>query len=415
MNTYVIDGTECTSIEPKGLLVSRGLNLDKDVYKAFKPVARLNESPLCCNCLRLSDGTIVQLTDMGFHLNNLKGMLSWNTLKLLKYAKDLTTDFALSVAEPAPGDADGMPRCSLTYKGAHLDYVTFPSRVDFYEQKTSSGLPFVGNAVLQGIDWVAFQCLWPCEFAAAGKPCQYCYSGLEFQSLAERHKKMPEPVPARDMAEIVKYAIGECGCNSIQITGGSTFRGEKEAGLILDYLTALNDYVGIDNIPGEILLYITPPENLELVDLYFGLGATKIACSVEVWDEQRARIITPGKIEFTTRERHLRVLGYIAEKYGPNKAFSNLIIGLEGLDTLAEGVEYFASRGIIPTSSTWMPAGCPVMGSMQAPDLDYYLEVRRIFADAYLKYDLEPEQCCGLNVCTERDIWRWAHGIELDR
>ena len=413
MNTYVIGGIECTSIELKGLLVSRGLNLDKAVYKTFKPIARLNESPLCCNCLRLSDGTIVQLTDMGFHLKNLKGMLSWNTLKLLKYAKDLTTDFALSVAEPAEGGKT--PRCSLTYKGEHIDYVTFPPYNDFYKQKTISGLPYVGNAVLQGIDWVAFQCLWPCEFAAAGKPCQYCYSGLEFQSLAQRRKKLPKPVPAKDMAEIVSYAINVCGCNSIQITGGSTFRGEKESTLILGYLQALNDYVGIENITGEILLYITPPEDLSLIDRYFELGATKIACSVEVWDEERAKIITPGKIEFTTRERHLRALEYIAGKYGPNKAFSNLIIGLESLETLAEGVEYFASRGIIPTSSTWMPAGCPVMGSMKAPDLDYYKEVTRIFGEAYMKYDLEPEQCCGLNVCTERDIWRLYHGIELDR
>ena len=311
MNTYVIDGTECTSIELKGLLVSRGLNLDKDVYKTFKPIARLNESPMCCNCLRLSDGTIVQLTDMGFHLSNLKGMLSWNTLKLLKYAKDLTTDFALHVAEPASGETT--PRCSLTYKGEHIDYVTFQPKVDFYEQKTSSGLPFVGNAVLQGIDWVAFQCLWPCEFAASGKPCQYCYSGLEFQSLAERHKKLPDPVPARDMAEIVKYAIEECGCNSIQITGGSTFRGEKESKLILGYMEALGEYVGLENIKGEILLYITPPEDLSLIDRYFELGATKIACSVEVWDKARARIITPGKMAYTTRERHLRALEYIAE------------------------------------------------------------------------------------------------------
>ena len=407
MNSYIIDGTECTSVELKGLIVSRGLQVAASVYKSCKEKYRLNESPLCCNCFRLSDGTIVQLTDMGFHLRNLKGMLSWNTLKLLKYAKELTTDFALAMAE------DGKVR--LTYKGEHLDFVTFPPYTDFYKQKTSSGLPFVGNAVLQGIDWVAFQCLWPCEFAVSGKPCQYCYSGLEFESLAKRHKKLPAPVPAKDMAEIVKYAIEKCGCNSIQITGGSTFDGKKESELIIGYLEALNEYVGSDNIPGEILLYITPPSDLRLIDKYFELGATKIACSVEVWDEELAGIITPGKIAYTTRERHLRALEYIAEKYGPNKAFSNLIIGLEPLDTLSEGVEYFASRGIIPTSSTWMPAGCPVMGSMKAPDLEYYIAVTDIFSKAYMKYNIEPEQCCGLNVCTERDIWRLAHGIELDR
>ncbi len=407
MNKYIIDGTECTSVELKGLLVSRGLHVNTSVYKNCKGRYRLNESPLCCNCLRLSDGTIVQLTDMGFHLRNLKGMLSWNTLKLLKYAKELTTDFALDMAVGG--------KVSLTYKGEHLDFVSFPPQNNFYKQKTSSGLPFIGNAVLQGIDWVAFQCLWPCEYAASGKPCQYCFSGLEFESLAKRHKKLPDPVPAKDMAEIVQYAMNNCGCNSIQITGGSTFDSKKESKLILGYLEAINEYVGIENIPGEILLYITPPEDLTLIDQYFALGATKIACSVEVWDKERATVITPGKMAYTTRERHLKALEYIAEKYGPNKAFSNLIIGLESLDTLAEGVDYLASRGIIPTSSIWMPAGCPVMGSMKAPELDYYIAVTEIFSNAYKKYSIEPERCCGLNVCSERDIWRLAHGIELDR
>ncbi len=55
------------------------------------------------------------------------------------------------------------------------------------------------------------------------------------------------------------------------------------------------------------------------------------------------------------------------------------------------------------------------MGSMKAPELDYYIAVTEIFSNAYKKYNIEPERCCGLNVCSERDIWRLAHGIELDR
>lgn len=405
MNTYTIDGRTCDSVELKMLAVSRGVKVDKEVYKRFSPDYRLSQSPLHCNCMRLSDGTIVQLTDMSFHLKSLKGMLSWDNLKMMKYMKDLVTDFTVVMDENEP---------ALAYKGEVIDHISFPPKVDFYAQKTSSGLPFTGNAVLQGVDWVAFQCLWPCEFGAAGKPCQFCFSGAQFEALKRKGKPLPAPVPASDFAEIVNYAIGHCGVNSIQITGGSTFRGEKEAALIQGYLQALRDEVGLGKIKGEVLLYITPPEELSLIDEYFDLGATKIACSVEVWDEDRAQHITPGKIEFTTRQRHLDALEYIASKYGPNKAFSNFIIGLESLETLEEGARWCAERGIIPTASTWMPQGAPVMGSMKAPDLDYYHQVKEIFAKLYREYGLEPAECCGLNVCTERDIWRYANGVELD-
>ena len=128
---------------------------------------------------------------------------------------------------------------------------------------------------MQGVDWVAFQCLWPCEYAASGKACQFCFSGGDFETLVRKKKPLPEPVRAEDVAEIVEYAIKEVGCNSIQITGGSTFDNKKEYSLIASYLEAINQYVGRENIKGDILLYITPPRDLSIIDEYFQLGADK--------------------------------------------------------------------------------------------------------------------------------------------
>ena len=132
------------------------------------------------------------------------------------------------------------------------------------------------------------------------------------------------------------------------ITGGSTFSGKQEQRHIRAYLESVGSLVGRENIAGEILLYITPPEDCGLLDEYLGLGADRIACSLEVWEEGRAAVITPGKMKFTTRERHLKALEYVAERYGPGKAFSNFIIGLEPVETLRQGAQYLAERGILP-------------------------------------------------------------------
>jgi len=400
MNHYHIDGVEIDSIDLKCLIVSRGMKVDKEVYKLFSPVSRLNISPLTCNCLILSDGTIAQMTDMGFHLRYLTGILSWDNLKLLKYASQLETPFSLKVINGKP---------ALFYKESYLDIVSFPAYTGFYKQKTSTGLPFLGNAVLQGVNWVAFQCLWPCEYAAAGKPCEFCFSGADFQNMVSKGKQMPRAVSSSDVADIVSYAIQPAGCDCVQITGGSTFNGKSEAEYIKGYLTAINEKIGRGNITGEILLYITPLDKNEIIDRYFELGADRIACSLELWDEKRAAGVTPGKIEFTTRERHIQALEYIAERYGAGKAFSNFIIGIEDFKTLKEGAAYLAERGIMPAASIWMPMGRPVQGSMKAPDIDYYQRVKELFASLYQKYKLEPVVSQGLNVCIERDIWNYAH------
>lgn len=130
--------------------------------------------------------------------------------------------------------------------------------------------------------------------------------------------------------------------------------------------------IGREKIAGEILLYITPPDRTDVIDRYFALGADRIACSLEVWDDALGAVITPGKREITTKKRHLDALTYIAEKFGPGKALCNFIIGLEPLESLTAGATYLAERGIIPNASVWMPFGKPVMGSMKTPSVDYF-------------------------------------------
>jgi len=391
---------ELDSVALKCLLVSRGVKADREVYRRFSKAFRLDVNPLTCNCILLSDGTIVQMTDMKFHLEYLNGALSWDNLKLLRYASELGTPFRLSVR-------DG--RVALLCDGALVDYVTLPDYTDFYKQKTVGGLPFAGNAVLQGVDWVAFQCLWPCEFAAAGKPCQFCFSGGAGEALARRGKPQLPPVSVADFTQIVRYALDNTTARNLQITGGSTFSGATEAAHIRAYLTAIRDEIGRERLD-DVLLYITPPEDLGLIDEYFALGASRIACSLEVWDVELAREITPGKIDFTTRKRHLDVLEHTAKRYGAGSAFSNFIIGTEPFESLAEGATYLAERGILPTASVWMPMGRPVRGSMRAPAANYYERVIELFGELYVQFGLEPSGACGLNVCVERDIWRAATG-----
>lgn len=203
---YYLGNDVVDSIELKCFVVSRGAKVDKQVYQKYGKNTRLNPNPLMCNCMILSDETIVQLTDMSFHLKQLGSMLSWNNIKLMKYASQLGTPFTISLKDE---------RAALMYNGEFVDFISFAPPTDFYKKKTSSGMPYIGNAVLQGLDWVAFQCLWPCEFGAAGKPCEFCFSGAEFETLAAKKKPLPKAVLPTDVAEIVKYAFDHVGCNSI--------------------------------------------------------------------------------------------------------------------------------------------------------------------------------------------------------
>lgn len=395
---YPIDDEVVNSVVLKALLVSRGVKVSKDVYEKYRGLARLSTDPLTCNSFALSDGTIVQLTDLSFHMDYMKSMVSWNMLSQIKYLPQLKTDFSIRL------DQDDQP--VLFHKKNFLSRITFFPHTAFYSQKTTSGLPFLGNAVLQGKDWLSFQLLWKCDYALAGEPCQYCFSGGELASLAKRKKKLPRYPTPEDVAEICAYAFIQEKCaNSIQITGGSSFDNKAEIQKVINILNAIEHRVGKENIPGEIVAYITPPKVKEDIEAIFSAGADKVSCSLEIWDENLANQIMPGKMRFTGRQRHIDCLLYIAQKYGKNKACCNFIIGLEPLESLFEGVEFMASHGIIPVASVWIPFGRPVLGSMKAQDVAYYQAVEKELAEVYRKHGIIPPGSQGLNVCVCRDIY----------
>ncbi len=400
MRLYKLGKSYVDSVELKCLVISRGVKIDKEIYRKYQSTHRIYPNALTCNCMKLPDGTITMLTDLGFHFDTLANMFSWDNLKLLRYMSDLSTPYQVALHEDTP---------VLMCDGDAVCPISFLPGTDFYRRKTTLGTPFMGNAVIQGTNWVSFQCLWPCEFASSGYPCQFCFSGGQFESLSRRHKPLPKPLAPEDLVEIIEYGSSNVGCDSLQLTGGSTILEEDESEHITSYLDYIGKTFDRNKLSGEILLYSTPLKNRHTIDTYFSLGIDRIACSLEVWDDRLANVITPGKRQIAGKTRYIDTLTYVAEKYGPGKAFSNFIIGLEGLDTLKEGARFLAERGIIPSASIWMPFGKPVMGSMKTPDLDYFRAFKDYFAELYVKYSLAPPGGQGLNVCVERDIWRLAN------
>jgi hypothetical protein len=405
LKQYQLNGETVDSLDLKSLVVSQGVKVSGAVYKRFSATHRIYPDPETCNCLILPDDTIVQMTDLALHMRYVKKAVLVEALRNLNHVMRLRTPFTLEVSP------EGKP--VLLHNNRVVTEVTFPPASDFYNQRTSSGLPFLTNAVLQGIDFLSFHCLWTCQYAKAGYACQFCYSG----GAAERRgrKKKPDPsVPTpRDVAEITRYAVlEEQSAKHIQITGGSTMDPQAECRLIRSFLDEINAVVGIKNIRGEILVYTTPPTDPHEVDVLFDGGADRVACSLEVWDEGLAAIITPGKSKFTGRQRHVDCLMYIANKYGPNTACSTFVVGLEPAESYLAGAKYLAERGIVPIASIWIPFGRPVMGKMEAPGLDYYRKIKEGLAVIYEKYHIEPPGSLGLNVCLCRDAWN--HRSEIN-
>ena len=210
-----------------------------------------------------------------------------------------------------------------------------------------------------------------------------------------------------DSAEMLKWGVEHAGVRSLMATGGSTYDGITEGKYFEEYLKAWNEALG-GHLPGDMVLYLTPPKDLSMIDRYIELGVDKLGISIEVWNEDAARIVTPGKMDVTTRERHLRAWDYVVEKYGPNYVFTNFILGVEPFEDLEAGVRAVSERGVFPGGSVWVPMGTEVNGRITSPGLDYYKRCKELWFEVYQKYDFVPA-CSMANGDIEPDIYRLIH------
>jgi hypothetical protein len=288
-----------------------------------------------------------------------------------------------------------------------LAEVTFPVESGYGRQKTSAGRPFGSMAVLEGRATLAFFYLWSCDYVKTKETCSFC-----FQVQAEMAGyDLPSASPA-EVAEIIGWAIENAGVQEVQLTAGTLFGRQTECRRYAELLRTIDRVVGVEKIKSEIYCYLTAPDNPQELDQIFAAGADRVGHDLHVWNPTLHALHAPGHARYVTRNRQLRALEYVAEKFGPNKAFSAFVAGLEPLDDMLAGAEYLASRGIVPTFSVWMPPPGSLAADAKPPGLDYYRQARREFARLYKAYNLNPPGApAGSHVSLCRDIYRNMEAI----
>ncbi|MBL7645613.1 MAG: radical SAM protein [Candidatus Hydrogenedentes bacterium] len=372
--------TVLESLDLKCALLGSGVRYPARVYDAVAGRARLEppNNPFACNCLILPG-------EVAVHLN----------------AND-ASPFALEVGE------DG--QVYLWGGGEKHCAVDFPPATTYYQQRTASGIPYGALAVLEGDGVLAFFYMWPCEYVKTNETCTFC-----FQVRAEQMGITLPSASPEDVAEIIAWGIEHAGVREIQLTAGTRFATQKECAQYAEVLRAVDARVGLEHISSEIYCYMTAPKEPAWIDQVFAAGADRVAHDLHVWDPALHATFAPGHARAVGRAAQLRALEHISAKFGPNKAFSAFVAGTESLESMLEGAEYLAARGIVPAFSVWMPPAGSTTSDSQPPGLDYYRAARREFARLYKTYGLNPPGIPkGSHVSMCRDIYRNMDAILAD-
>ena len=366
-------GSDCLdSLDLKVAILTQGIYVHDEIYDRFEKTCRLSRNPYSCNTMFIADRLPVYIA-----------------------RTSPESPFHLAVQ-------DGKP--AILFNSQFITEAEFAPKPDFYTHKTSAGNLYGQLAFIQGWDILSFPYLWPCGIAIGGQPCRFCHCGTATQQALNAKQWNDFEYRPEEIAEIVKYAVEtDPKVKLLQLTAGSTLDADAEIDQYVRILKAIDKAVGIENCPPFI--FLTPPKDIRLLEKLFDAGVGKIACDLDVWSETLFNEYCPGKTKHTTRQRHLDALLYIADKYGPNRAYSVFVAGLEPIDSLLEGFTYLAEHGIVPLPSPWMPYGVGEHSLPSPPGLDYYRTMRRETAKLYLKHNLVISCTIGSSVCLSSDIW----------
>ncbi|GAA2466415.1 radical SAM protein [Winogradskya humida] len=234
-----------------------------------------------------------------------------------------------------------------------------------------------------------------CQYFGAKEECQYCDINHNWR----QHKAAGRPYtgvkPVDEILEaleiIDKYDTAKAS-QAYTLTGGSITShvgGKTEADFYGQYAQAIEERFPGRWI-GKVVAQALPRADVQRFHDY---GIRIYHPNYEVWDKKLFELYCPGKERYVGREEWHRRILESAEVFGPRNVIPNFVAGVEmaaphgftsvdeAIDSTAEGLQYFMSRGITPRFTTWCPEPTTPLGKAnpQGAPLEYHVRLLEVY------------------------------------
>ncbi|HEX5994998.1 MAG TPA: radical SAM protein [Jiangellales bacterium] len=291
---------------------------------------------------------------------------------------------------------DGSGALQLFLDDRPIAYVGLPPMPEYYRHRLANGKSVM--EVAPTIQWgylVYLTVFRVCQYFGAKEECQYCDINHNWR----QHKAAGRPYTGvkpidevLEAMEIIDRYDTAGASRAYTLTGGSiTSRvdGLAEADFYGRYAKAIEERFPRRWI-GKVVAQALPKDDVQRFHDY---GIRIYHPNYEVWDKRLFELYCPGKERYVGREEwHRRILDS-ADIFGPRNVIPNFVAGVEmaapfgfatvdeAIDSTAEGLQYFMSRGITPRFTTWCPEPTTPLGrtNPQGAPLEYHIRLLEVY------------------------------------
>jgi radical SAM protein (TIGR04043 family) len=250
--------------------------------------------------------------------------------------------------------------------------IEFLQRPQFFDKTTSDGTPMEKLCKLVAPGFLIVYLSTGCVYWGEMQ-CKFCVTG----HIDTIRNKKPEQV-----AELAEAGAGEIGSH-IALTSGA-LPNDRGSELLAKASKAIKERADVPvSVNSEL------PHDLDMIDKM--ASADSIYINMEVFDENKRREIMPGKSELTLND-YDRVFKRCTDVFEENQVGSVLLAGLEEDETYLEGVEYLASKGVIPAVVPFYPSTLSKLSGRSPPQAERMKNLYVRSAEIINDYGLDPQK-----------------------
>jgi len=232
----------------------------------------------------------------------------------------------------------------------------------WYQKTTSTGVPMslVVSAHSTGSLYTAIY-QGGCDYFSGGNECQFC--SMKIDNKTEWRKIEP-------IIEVAKAAQEENPDAEISFGGGTRLTPDKGAKHDIAAVRAFKKEVDM-----PVSVEMAPPDTDDWLTELRDAGCDSLMLNIELWDREVRRSLMPGKSRIS-RERYLSALEYGVRLFGANQVSSQVLIGLEPIESTLAAIDAIADAGAIPLPTVFRPLRNTPLVDRSPPSVE---EVLRVF------------------------------------
>jgi hypothetical protein len=206
----------------------------------------------------------------------------------------------------------------------------------FASRQTVRGVPMRRVATVLG-DHLLVHPGAVCGFSVHGAPCRFCLEGARGPT-----ERATMPTVA-DVIEVVRAAFEE-GVASLVYVNGSPFEAEDGGmSFLAPYVEAIRKH--FDTL---VAVQVHPPKALSWIDRTYAMGVDAISFNLEIFDPELLNRHCIGRARYIGRERYLEALARAAEVFPSGTVWSDLVVGIEPVESTIEGIDTLTAMGVLP-------------------------------------------------------------------